>query len=90
MSLYTIGNVFGSNSFNMLLTVPLDAAHPGALMASVASGHAITYLASVLATQTAIMGQLYNVEGRWRFIDPDAWLVIAIVIGGLALVYYSQ
>lgn len=85
-----IGNVFGSNSFNMLLMVPLDIVHPGALMASVAAGHGITCLASILATQTAIMGQLYNVEGRWRFIDPDAWLVIAIVVGGLALVYYTQ
>jgi Ca2+/Na+ antiporter len=85
-----IGNVFGSNSFNMLLMVPLDIVHPGALMASVAAGHGITCLAAILATQTAIMGQLYNVEGRWRFIDPDAWLVIAIVLGGLALVYYTQ
>lgn len=85
-----IGNVFGGSSFNMLLMVPLDVVHPGALMASVAAGHGITCLASILATQTAIMGQLYNVEGRWRFIDPDAWLVIAIVVGGLALVYYTQ
>jgi cation:H+ antiporter len=85
-----IGNVFGSNSFNMLLMMPLDIAHPGALMAVVAAGHGITCFAVILATQTAIMGQLYNVEGRWRFIDLDAWLVIAIVVGGLALVYYTQ
>lgn len=85
-----IGNVFGSNSFNMLLLVPLDAIHPGSLMASVASGHGITCLASILATQTAIMGQLYNVEQRCRIIDLDAWLVIAIVIAGMAMVYYTQ
>ena len=85
-----IGNVFGSNSFNMLLMVPLDAVHPGALMASVAAGHGITCLATILATQTAIVGQLYNVEGRCKLIDADAWLVIAIVLGGLALVYYTQ
>lgn len=85
-----IGNIFGSNSFNILLMVPLDAVHPGALMAAVASGHGITCLATILATQTAIMGQLYQIEGRFRFIDPDAWLVISIVIGGLALVYYTQ
>lgn len=82
-----IGNVFGSNSFNMLLLVPLDIAQPGALMAVVAAGHGITCMAIILATQTAIIGQLYHVEGRYRFIDPDAWLVIAIVTGGLFLVY---
>lgn len=85
-----IGNVFGSNSFNMLLMVPLDIVHPGALMASVAASHGITCLATILATQTAIVGQLYNVEGRRRFIDADAWLVIAIVVAGLAMVYYTQ
>ncbi len=85
-----IGNVFGSNSFNMLLLVPLDAVHPGALMSAVSASHGITCLASILATQAAIIGQLYNVEGRFRFIDPDAWLVIVIVLGGLTLVYYTQ
>ena len=84
-----IGNVFGSNSFNMLLLVPLDLVHPGSLMASVATGHGITCLAAILASQTAIMGQLYNVEKRYWIIDLDAWLVIGIVIGGLALVYYT-
>ena len=85
-----IGNVFGSNAFNMLLLVPLDVVQPGSLMAAVSVGHGITCLSAILATQAAIMGQLYNVEGRHRFIDPDAWLVIAIVIGGLALVFYTQ
>ena len=85
-----IGNVFGSNSFNMLLLVPLDAVHPGALMASVGSGHGITCLASILGTQTAIMGQLYNVERRCRVIDLDAWLVIGVALSGFALVYYTQ
>lgn len=85
-----VGNVFGSNSFNMMLMVPLDIVHPGALTASLAAGHGITCFAVILGTQTAIMGQLYNVERRWRFIDPDAWLVITIVAGALALVYYVQ
>ena len=30
-----IGNVFGSNAFNMILFVPLDAAHPGSLFADI-------------------------------------------------------
>lgn len=85
-----IGNVFGSNAFNMFLLVPLDVVQSGSLMASVSAGHGITCLSAILATQTAIMGQLYNVEGRCRFIDLDAWLVIGIVLGGLALVYYSS
>ena len=85
-----IGNVFGSNAFNMLLLVPLDAIQKGPLMSLVSSGHCITCLTVICASQIAIIGQLYHVESRRRFLDPDAWLVIAFAIGGLSLVYYAQ
>jgi cation:H+ antiporter len=83
-----IGNVFGSNAFNMTLLVPLDLIQPGSLLAVVSSQHAITCIAAVLATQIAIMGQLYQVESRTRVIEPDAWLVIAVVAASLGLIYY--
>jgi cation:H+ antiporter len=83
-----IGNVFGSNAFNMILLVPLDILHDGSLLADVSQRHVITCVAGVLATQVAVLGMLYQVENRRRFIDPDAWLVIAIVLGALALIYY--
>ncbi|HLU40151.1 MAG TPA: sodium:calcium antiporter, partial [Planctomycetota bacterium] len=41
-----IGNLFGSNAFNMLLLLPLDLAWPGALLAAVSPDHAITGLAA--------------------------------------------
>ena len=85
-----IGNVFGSNAFNMILLAPLDLVHPGALLASVSASHAITCIASVLATQVAVMGQLYQSEKRTRLIEPDAGLVILIVCGALALVYFNR
>jgi cation:H+ antiporter len=86
-----IGNVFGSNAFNMILFAPLDLLHTGSLFADVnATQHAITCLAAILAMLVAVMGQLYQVEARTRLIDPDAWLVIAIVVGGLALSYQAH
>ncbi|QDU28909.1 Inner membrane protein YrbG [Anatilimnocola aggregata] len=83
-----IGNVFGSNAFNMVLLLPLDLFDARPLLAIVSHGHIVTCLATILASQVVIMGQLYRVESRMRFIEPDAWLVIAIVIGALGLVYY--
>jgi cation:H+ antiporter len=85
-----IGNVFGSNAFNMVLLAPLDAVHSGPLLAAVSANHAITCVAAVLATLVAIMGQLYQSESRTRFIEPDAWLVISIVLGALAIVYFTR
>lgn len=85
-----IGNVFGSNAFNMVLLLPLDFLHPQPLLADVSPGHAVTCMATILATLVAIMGQLFRSESRTRFIEPDAWLVIAIVIGALGLVYFLR
>lgn len=82
-----VGNVFGSNAFNMVLLLPLDAMHPGPLLAAASSTHAVSSLAAVVATSTAIMGQLYQAPKRWRFLEPDAWLVMAMILGALTLVY---
>lgn len=85
-----IGNVFGSNAFNMILLVPLDLAQPGALLAAVSPTHALTCITAVLATQVALLGQIYRVERRRPLIEPDAWLVILVVLGGLGLVYVHR
>lgn len=85
-----IGNVFGSNAFNMILFFPLDLVHPGSLLASASANHVLTCIAVVLSTQVAVMGQLYNVEKRTRLIDPDAALIVLIVTGALLLVYFTR
>ena len=60
------GDLFGSNAFNMILFLPLDAAHPGSLFADISQAHAVTSLAVILATAVAVLGQLYHVEKRRR------------------------
>lgn len=82
-----IGNIYGSNAFNIVLLLPLDLFFPGSLLAAVSPTHAVTCLATILITSVALMGQLYQVESRIRFLEPDAWLVIALVIGSLGMVY---
>ncbi len=81
-----VGNVFGSNAFNMLLLLPLDATCDGSLLALTSSLHVISVLAVILATAIAIMGQLYSSESRYCLIEPDAWRVLLVVTGSLALV----
>jgi cation:H+ antiporter len=83
-----LGNIFGSNAFNMVLLVPLDLAHRGPLLAAVSQTHILTALAAILATAIAVLGQLYKVEKRIRFVEPDAVLVITIILGSLALIYF--
>lgn len=84
-----IGNVFGSNAFNMVLLIPLDTLHRGSLLAAVSPSHAITCVAAVVATLVVVLGQLYHAERRRKIIEPDATLVILIVLGALWLIYRS-
>lgn len=81
-----IGNVFGSNTFNMILFVPLDAAFPGPLFAALSPSHGVTALAVIVATAIAVLGQLYHVEPRRRLIEPDALLMIVILVAALWIV----
>jgi cation:H+ antiporter len=85
-----VGNIFGSNAFNMVLLFPLDVAHPGALLADVSANHAVTAIATVIVTGISILGQLYQVEKRIRFIEPDALLVVVLVVSALVGLYYLR
>lgn len=83
-----VGNIFGSNSFNMLLFIPLDLIHEGNLLGAVSRTHIFTILAVILATTVAVMGQLYHEEKRRKFIEPDAFAVIGIVLGSIFILYW--
>jgi cation:H+ antiporter len=85
-----IGNIFGSNAFNMILLFPLDLFHTGPLLASASQSHAVTCLATIVITSVAVMGQLYQVERRRRFFEPDALTVVLLIVGALALLYYLK
>jgi cation:H+ antiporter len=82
-----LGNIFGSNSFNMLLLCVLDLFNPGSLYAAIAPAHALTGMATILVTAIAVMAQLYQAEKRVRLVEPDALLLIVLIVGALVLLY---
>jgi cation:H+ antiporter len=83
-----VGNIFGSNSFNMILLIPLDLIQEGNLLGIVSRTHVLTGLAVILATSVVVMGQLYQSESRKKFVEPDAFTVIGIVTGTFAVLYW--
>jgi cation:H+ antiporter len=83
-----VGNILGSNAFNMVLLLPLELAHDGLLLEAVSPVHAFTALAAITVSSVVVMGQLYRVESRKLFIEPDALLVITLVLGTLVAVYF--
>jgi cation:H+ antiporter len=86
-----VGNVFGSNAFNMVLLIPLDVVYrEGSLLAAVSPSHALTCLAVIVVTCVAVAGQLYQVERRVKLIEPDAILVIALICGAIGFLYWIR
>lgn len=75
-----VGNIFGSNSFNMILLIPLDFVQQGNILGMVSRSHILTGMGVILTTSVAVMGQLYHEEKRKKFIEADALTVIAIIL----------
>jgi len=82
-----LGNIFGSNAFNMAMLVLVDIASDGPLLSRVSPTHALTAMWVVIITCVAVIGELYHVERRRRLLEPDAVMVIALVLLALFSVY---
>lgn len=82
-----IGNIFGSNAFNLLILAALDTLQPGSLLSVISPVHGITAAFMILGTSVSIMGQLYHVEKRCWILEPDATIVILLVVGSFGLIY---
>jgi len=82
-----VGNIFGSNTFNMAMLLPVDIVSRGPLLSVASPVHAVTALWVIVITAVAIMGLLYHDPRRRRFIEPDAWAVITLVAIAMGTVY---
>ncbi len=74
-----VGNLFGSNAFNMAAFFFVDVAFSGGPLFNVLSdASAMTALWSILLMSTGLMGIIYRVEQRYLLIEPDS---LAIILG---------
>ena len=82
-----LGNIFGSNAFNMIIFFPLDLMYPKALFSSVRSTHAVTAFSIIAAMSVVVMGQLYRKKERSRFTEPSSEIVVVLILLSLYLLY---
>ena len=72
-----VGNLFGSNAFNMAALFIVDVAYrQGPLLSVVSSTHVLTALWSILLMNVGLMGIIYRAEKRFLLIEPDGFLMI--------------
>ena len=83
-----IGNLFGSNAFNIFALVFVDIAYrQGPVLSNVSEVQAIAALFAVVLMATAMMGIIYHAERRFWLLEPDAGTIMIGYLAGLLLVY---
>lgn len=82
-----VGNIFGSNAFNMGLLVGIDLCYEGSLLSAVSSTHAITAAMVIIVTAVSLQGMLYRPPKRLWVLEPDAVLMILLVSSALIVVW---
>ncbi len=83
-----VGNLFGSNAFNMAAFFFADMAYRGGgLLGAVSPAHAQTALWSIVMINIGLMGIIYRAERRFMLIEPDSLLMIVAYGLGLWLLF---
>jgi len=83
-----VGNLFGSNAFNMAAFFFVDVAYRGgSIFTAISDTHAMTALWSILLMSIGLMGIIYRVEKRYLLIEPDSFLIILGYCLGLWLLF---
>ena len=80
-----VGNIFGSNSFNMTILFGIDLFYGEPLLQSVSPVHAVTATSVIIVTAVALMGLLYREKKRFWIVEPDAALILTLVAAALVL-----
>lgn len=84
-----VGNIFGSNCINIFIISIVDAASPVPIFSAAAMTHALTATSIILVTTVVVIALLYRADRRYLLLEPDAIMIILLVLGALYLVYLS-
>jgi cation:H+ antiporter len=81
-----VGNLFGSNAFNMTIFAILDAVQPGPpVLGTVSPLHAISAMAAVALMAVGTAALVYRSQGRLALLEPSSMLIIIGYVLTLAL-----
>lgn len=86
-----VGNLFGSNAFNMAALVLADAAYlPGPILAAVDPAQAVAGVSAILMMALALATLVHGTETRVRRLEPDAVFVLLAYAGGLTAIWTAR
>jgi cation:H+ antiporter len=81
-----VGNVFGSNAFNMCILLGMDIVYPGdPVLASVSRSHVLSAQIAVLCIALGMMGILARAQRRIAVARIESVLIVAAYVAGIWL-----
>ena len=84
-----VGNVLGSNAFNMAILLPVDILYrKGSLLQDAELANGVTGAAVILVTGILTLGLLYRPQRRFWLIEPGAVLVVLFAGASFVALYY--
>ena len=83
-----VGNLFGSNAFNMAVFFAMDLAHPGGpVFGALEPVHAVTGLFAVVLTTLGLAAILFRSKRRFPLFEPYSVLMMLVYFTALWLLY---
>jgi len=83
-----VGNVFGSNIFNMVIIIVTDIAYRGGpVLAAVSLSHTITALIGLVLSSIAVIGLFYRSKKTFFTIGWDSIAIIVVYLFGAYLLF---
>jgi cation:H+ antiporter len=84
-----IGNLFGSNIFNVLILVVDDAVYTkGVLLKDASDVHLLPVMAVIIMTALAIAGFTYRAPAKRFLMALDAFLILAVYLLAMVVLFY--
>jgi cation:H+ antiporter len=83
-----VGNLFGSNVFNMFALGVADLFYtPGRFLGAIDPAFALVGMLGLLLTNMALIGNIARVERRLGFVEADALLILLLYFGGMLFLF---
>ena len=83
-----VGNLFGSNTFNVAALVFADLAYTGGpILSAVDPGQVVAAVSAILLMALALMAIVHGTETRVARLEPDAVLLLLVYLGSLYAVW---
>jgi len=82
-----VGNLFGSNAFNMVVFFAMDLAGPTPIFAALDPSHALTALLALTLMGLGLAALVYRAERRFRLLEPDSALMVLVYAAAVWLLH---